>query len=271
MAASDETEYLTVRIQRQVDFLRETLPKDGTGDATVDSTAVLIHWATDAALPFNTTCGALSGAADADSFVRDRQSRYHGVLVERLKTRLEREARIDAARLKPATRVADAVLDSAREAYQWIDPLLDIEATVAAEILAKPGEASEKHEERFLEELADRAYPIIEARIEAGALLAANLIVGAWNEKGKSEVRLGTSAETSVQPIEVAPEPSTPAVAMLGSKDSSVFHRADCVHLARVKPENRVSFEDAKSAIAKGRKPCKSCKPDAASPANVTP
>ena len=79
----------------------------------------------------------------------------------------------------------------------------------------------------------------------------------------------GKPAVTDVAPVTTTDQPKVEAVsvtAFAGSKDSTVYHKTDCVHLARVKPENRVTFEDAKSAAANGRKPCKTCKPAAPAP-----
>ena len=47
----------------------------------------------------------------------------------------------------------------------------------------------------------------------------------------------------------------------VASKNSKVFHKADCSSAARIKKENQVSFKTKASAVNTGRRPCRICKP----------
>ena len=49
--------------------------------------------------------------------------------------------------------------------------------------------------------------------------------------------------------------------AFVASKNSQVFHRADCSSVRRIKPENLIGYNSPDEAIQAGKKPCKRCKP----------
>jgi hypothetical protein len=111
------------------------------------------------------------------------------------------------------------------------------------------------------------ALPYIKMQLENGSLLAANLIVGAWTQVGRPELKPVGAASPALPPVEAAvtpaPPPAANEIAFVGSQDSLVYHRPTCSHASRIKIEKRVSFESADKAQAAGRTPCKTCKPDA--------
>lgn len=47
----------------------------------------------------------------------------------------------------------------------------------------------------------------------------------------------------------------------IASKNSSIFHKADCSWVNRILPKNRIEYETREQAINAGKKPCKKCKP----------
>ncbi|MGD0077472.1 MAG: Ada metal-binding domain-containing protein [Sedimentisphaerales bacterium] len=47
----------------------------------------------------------------------------------------------------------------------------------------------------------------------------------------------------------------------VASKNSKVFHKADCQFAKRIKPENLVSYDTRDEAIKAGKNPCKTCNP----------
>ncbi len=47
----------------------------------------------------------------------------------------------------------------------------------------------------------------------------------------------------------------------IASKNSKVFHKADCSSAKRIKPENIVKYGSRAEAIKAGKRPCKRCKP----------
>jgi len=108
---------------------------------------------------------------------------------------------------------------------------------------------------------------MLEERIEAGALFGASLILGAWLDAGSPDPQQWKSRLTS-SPDEAAPQKVFPKESdvdrpghFVASRTSNIFHRADCPHVNRIKPGNRVSFQQLKEAQATGRSPCKLCKP----------
>ena len=48
---------------------------------------------------------------------------------------------------------------------------------------------------------------------------------------------------------------------LVASRNSKVFHRADCPLAQKIKPENLVGYYNVEQALAAGKKPCKQCKP----------
>jgi len=55
---------------------------------------------------------------------------------------------------------------------------------------------------------------------------------------------------------------STPAkYEYVASKNSKVFHKADCSSAGRIKPENLTGYNSRAEAIKAGKRPCKQCKP----------
>lgn len=210
--------------------------RSGEPERIVAEAGVLLHFCVDAAMPCNT-------ASD-----RPRRQRDQTELFNRLKKHLEYEVRVAPHRLSPVQNALDATFDVLLDAHRAADELIAIEDA------ALPVER-----EAYMEEWAERAASILETQIESGALLAANLIAAAWAEAGKPE--LTTAA--SIPPTRVEAVPHAVAVLYVGSRNSTVYHHADCSHVPRIKLENRVTFDTQEQARAAGRTPCKTCKPDA--------
>jgi hypothetical protein len=47
----------------------------------------------------------------------------------------------------------------------------------------------------------------------------------------------------------------------VGSKNSDIFHKADCQFVSRISAQNLVSYDSREEAVAAGKKPCSRCKP----------
>lgn len=209
--------------------------RGGEAEKIAAEAGVLLHFSVDAAMPFNTTSD------------RGRRQRDTAELIQELKSRLEYEVRVAPDRLAPVANPLDATFDVLLEAHRMVDEMNAIdsrESSAGAEISA--------------ERLAERLAPILETRIESGALLAANLITTAWAEAGKPDLKTA-----AVPPSPAVPNPHTVTVLYVGSQNSTVYHRPDCSHASRIKLENRVTFDSRDRALAAGRTPCKACKPDA--------
>ncbi len=209
--------------------------RSGESKKIVAETGVLLHFSVDAAMPFNTAVKP------------GRQQLDQTNLLHSLKNRLEYEVRVSPDRLAPVHDVIettfDVLLGAHRAAVEW-------NAISDAASPAARGSSAEK--------LAEQAAPILETQIESGALLAANLIAAAWSEAGKPDL-------TTAAVVVPAPPATTPRVSsavFVGSRNSTVYHRPDCPHAARIKLENRVTYETQELVRAAARTPCKSCKPD---------
>lgn len=258
----------------------------GDADAVARHAAAIVHFSTDAALPFHTTKddrGVGLGAADwcKDKSVRvgrmhcSLRDRFEAASVARLRDRLLDEVRVSPSRFQPVDHVVDAVFDVLCESHKQLSPIAAIDRETAAELrITDPAHFSDASA-AFDSIFATKAAPIVEGRIEAAALLSANVIGGAWVRAGRPTVldrpttgkdvpdADGRSTSTIGKPSsedKAAQPDAKPKFA--GSSNSTVFHRGDCAHLRRVRPENLVPFKTAAEAKAAGRTPCKACNPD---------
>jgi hypothetical protein len=65
----------------------------------------------------------------------------------------------------------------------------------------------------------------------------------------------------SVEEDPSAANPEADQVRFVASRNSSVFHRADCPSVLRIAEGNLVTYATRDKAIAAGKRPCKSCQP----------
>lgn len=114
-------------------------------------------------------------------------------------------------------------------------------------------------QDAYYARLAGRAGPILRSRLEAAASLAACLINAAVRraEELSAAERAASPRANGVE--SVVAESQT---GFVGSRNSEVFHRSTCIHVARIKLSNQVQFPTVEAARRAGRTPCKSCKPD---------
>jgi hypothetical protein len=104
--------------------------------------------------------------------------------------------------------------------------------------LEKPTGIAARADEFYLM-LDEKLGPIVVERIRQGALLAANLIGGAWQAAGApnlADIRTRGSAEEPVVAQKLKPKD------IIGSKNSTVFHHAECRFAKNIAPENLVRF-----------------------------
>jgi hypothetical protein len=163
--------------------------------------------------------------------------------------------------VNPAAEPLPAVFAVMLQAHAAAGRLQQIDAEVVRELGMKDVEAFVGLADVYAAKLAERSAPVLESQIEAGALLAADLIVGAWIKAGRP--RLEGIKPPAAEPQEsAAAEPAPAHAELVGSLGSMVYHRASCTHCARIKPENMVRFGTSQDAEAAGRKPCRACRPD---------
>lgn len=210
--------------------------------AIVAATGVLCHYTCDAAFPFQV------GRAGIDS--DDLRDRVQTKLIAQLRNRLDYEVRVAPSRYHEATAPLVATFATMIEAHATLVTLMEADAEFTGTPSETPSAAkTDGYYDRMMERTAD----VMETRLEGAALLAANLIGGAWAEAGRPA--LGHDSELAT---DAAEDPST---SFVGSRASTLFHRPNCQHARRIKPENRTHFPTAATAFKAGRKSCKTCKP----------
>lgn len=278
-------------IQERYTALVETF-RTGDAKAIVHEAGVLLHFATDAALPFNTTAdrdGASTGHLRWSTVDNtNRTSLMHRTvrhrcqlgLLARLRSRLDYEVRVAPERYYALKDPIDAVFPVLLGAHRSLGALLAIDAEAIADLGITDTRTFLAASEAYYDCLADHAAPVIEARLEAGALLAAKLIGTAWVQAGSPSPNTWTAPGAAPHTRPAGANPSgvrqpadkttlTNRTAsedqashrFVGSRHSTVFHRAECSHARRIKPGNTVYFETTRAARHAGRIPCKLCSP----------
>lgn len=91
-----------------------------------------------------------------------------------------------------------------------------------------------------------------------------DVFISAWRQANRASDKAGDTILPAVakkqrqRPAAKAVEAEYKCVA---SKNSKVFHKADCSSAKRIKPENLVKYGSKGEAIKTGKRPCKRCKP----------
>ena len=224
---------------RRVDDLSKAFRQHDL-EKVVRAVGAVVHFATDAALPFNT--------------VSDETNRrgFHVDLLSEYGDRFAYEVRVFPGRLGSASSPIDDVFATLLAAYDTVPRLRVIVEQSAAISKSTWGSPAAK----LLKQIESKGgCAIIESRLEDGALLAANLIVGAWVTADRPELRGDaiTAAPASAGSVLVAD--------WVGSVNSTIVHKAGCPHARRIRPANRVTFTSAFDARQAGRSACKTCKP----------
>jgi hypothetical protein len=259
--------------ERYVELVRAF--RDGPPEPIAKAAGLLLHFAMDSALPFNTTAQREGSGphrlqwSDAEGPPESRRHRTvrhrcQVVLPHRLRDRLQYEVRVSPDRVGPTTDPVGAVFEVLLNAHGAVESLIDLDSSVTAELGLRDAEAFVAASDDYYAKLADRAAPILETQIEAGALLTARLMVAAWTAAGSPTMPGPPSVVAS--PAASSQSPNPPSAMYVGSRNSTIFHLATCSHAARIKPENRVYFDSLKQAVAANRMPCKVCGPAAISP-----
>jgi len=242
----------------------------GKTEAIVREAGVLLHFATDAALPFNTTAdrdgtasGHLRGPTGTGSSTRFIHStvrhRCQVGLLQRLRSRLEYEVRVTPARYGPIDKPVDAVFDVLLDAHRALHALLAIDAEIVAHLGVDDAATFTAVSDTYYDRLADRAAGIIESQLEAAVLLSAKLIGAAWAEAGSPSPGVWNAGKPAR--IIRSPSAETPTAPFVGSRHSTIFHQVTCGHVKLIKATNRVYFNTVREAQSAGRVPCKSCSP----------
>jgi len=69
------------------------------------------------------------------------------------------------------------------------------------------------------------------------------------------------SLKAAKERVKSTAEPAAAKYEYISSKNSRVFHKADCAWAKRISPGNLVGYNSRDEAIKAGKKPCEKCKP----------
>lgn len=249
--------------------------RQGEADTVVRRAGLVLHYATDAGMPFNTTLDPdgrrtenpswdLTSESDPIGDHRTARHRCQNELVRRIAERVSYEVRVWPARVRTPLDPSEAVWQTLTTTHDTLSVLLAIDREILRQMEIETSAEFLRSADGYYEMLAARAAPIIETRIESAALLAAELISAAWIEAGRPQP---SSENGRTQPaVDAGTKAEKAAAPFLGSRNSLVFHRRTCRHVKRIRPENLVSISTAEEAVRGGRKPCKTCSPAAPRP-----
>lgn len=212
--------------------------------AIIEATGVLCHYSCDAALPFH-----VSRAGTGAGNIRDRLQHH---LIARLRSRLDYEVRVAPTRYQETAAPIEATFATMIAAHATLVTLMSIDADINRE---RAGVSSATNLDAYYNDMMQRTADVMETRLEAGALLAADLIGSAWTSTGRPSLSHHPKPTTEVT------DNTATTTTYVGSRNSTIFHRSDCSHTRRIKPANRTGFPSAAAAAKAGRSPCKTCKP----------
>lgn len=236
--------------------------ENGDRNAITRTSGALLHYLTDAALPWNTTVqhgdnvGADEQEKEAHRHPTARQL-FHLELIDHLHARLSTELRLAPSRYHPTTEPLPVVFTLLVESFQTIE-VLNTHQTEVVGIISNTDELDEQERsERYYHLLGERCGHVIEHRLESAALAAANLIGGAWHRADRPALPIAKTGTTDTQ----GPATRASSEKFVGSRNSSVYHRAGCRHASRIKTGNLVQFDTADQATSQGKRPCRTCKP----------
>ena len=257
-------------IEQRVEALKRVFG-DGDADAIAREAGKLLHFSADAVLPFNVT-------AHRDGFTPDNirwpddgehspltshrtvRHRCHVVLSARLRDRLDHEVRVWPGRCQPPTDLTAAIFNVLLDTHESAEILADLDARILARLDITDAAGFIDRREDYYDRLAAESAELLESRLEAGALLGANLIGLAWQQAGRPTLPGGEAllpSRTAASPASLSSGESP----YVGSRNSTLFHRAACSHARRIKPANRIFFPTLQEALTVGRTACKTCKP----------
>ncbi|MFQ5414869.1 MAG: Ada metal-binding domain-containing protein [Phycisphaerae bacterium] len=214
---------------------------------------VITRLASAAAMPMNTTAWRDTGVGDGEHTLRHR---YQVGLVDRLGARLGYEVRVHPSRYRGASDPVEAVFSVMLKAHGDVATVVAVDRKLIAALELTDAEAFIAARDAYYDRFAAEAAGLLESELENAALLAADLIGGAWREAGAPPLRVADDASRAADRRAAAA-----AGGFVGSRHSGRFHVPTCPSAARIKPENLVRFRTAVDAVAAGRTPCKTCHP----------
>ena len=259
--------------------------REGDQDQAVRTAAYLMHFATDAAFPFNATAN-YDGKATGNLHLgripmghphyahRSVADRFSGELVRRNRSRFG-----DALRLAPGDyEPVDDPLSRTRAvllaALEVLDQITETDLDILETMQVTDGKALMARTDEYYQLLDQRVGPVCVDRLRQATVFAANLVGGAWSAAGKPTAERIALRSHATEPAAMDEsgtesenggvrdeEPQRPAGTgkLVGSSHTKVYHRPTCTWAKKIAPENRVFFKSTKEAQKQGRRACKYC------------
>lgn len=245
----------------------------------------LTHFAWAASQPFNVTMdhdgrdtgNLYLGALDmGDPYYAHQSVHYRvaGEMVRRYRNRYLERVQVRPSGLRPISDALEPCFRQMLGSLTRLEDLLTADREITEGLGAKDGASLVKREDEYYELLDARCGDIMVERLGSAALLAANLITGAWECAGRTalghrETQGGAGPAIPEAKRDEAPQDKPDAaeeadseVKYVGSRKSKVFHRSDCPHVKRISPSNLVYYESIEDAKRQGKRPCRVCLPE---------
>ncbi len=230
----------------------------------------LTHFAADAVNPLRvSTDGTANRTPNArlgdyrgphpDSVSFTARERYGRGLVGRWAGSFRRDITLANGDYAPIADPRSAAFSVIAESLGVLDRIMaaDRECIIALRIDDRHGFM--RSQEAYYESMRERCGEACTERLRAGALFAANLIGGAWQDAGTPPMAVIRARNGSL-PTSTSEQPDT--ARFVGSKHSDVFHNRGCRFAKQITGDNEVWFDSALEARRAERRACRHCKPE---------
>lgn len=107
-----------------------------------------------------------------------------------------------------------------------------------------------------IENMPDRITNVVLEQVEA--FILAYIAANPTDEQPTDVNEVAAIPETQVKTVN---EPTAAGYKYVASKNSKVFHRADCSSAKQIAPKNLIGYNSREEAVNAGKRPCKICKP----------
>ena len=252
--------------------------RQGQERDVVRTAAYLMHFATNAASPFDATAnhdGKLTGNLRLGRVAlghphyahRSVAQRFGGELVRRNRGRYGDALKMSPGDYEPVheplTRARSVLLG----ALAVLDEIIAADAEIIDLMQVSDGDGLVARTDEYYQLLDERCGPICVERLRQGTVFAANLIGGAWSAAGRPSLadirrRSGRTETQPTPPGELTEDKTVLSDnTIVGSRHSRVYHYYKCPWAKKIAPENLVTFKSISEAKAAGRRPCKFCNP----------
>ncbi|MCP4250262.1 MAG: hypothetical protein GY778_24730, partial [bacterium] len=262
--------------------------REGDEDEAVRTAAYLMHFATDAAFPFNASAN-YDGKATGNLHLgrvplghphyahRSVADRFGGELVRRNRSRFGDALRLSPGDYEPVDDPLSRTRAELLAALEVLDEITEADLTILETMQVTDGKALVARADEYYQLLDQEVGSVCVDRLRHATVFAANLVGGAWAAAGKPTTeriarRSKSTEPTAMEPpvteptAEPAPDEDRPAQApadrgkFVGSSHSKVFHHPTCTWAKKIAPENRVFFKSPGDAQKQGRRACSFCR-----------